>query len=105
MKKFILITQSLVFLIFTTSCGTITARDTSETNKMLYPATQTDVVYMYACLIEEPILFPAGLLFLVDLPISLITDTVCLPVDLRNKQKKLIEPDPENKIDDSQIKN
>jgi uncharacterized protein YceK len=69
----------LLFLLFGTGCGTLMRNDVKREHPMLpqaslYPATTIDLFTSRA--------FPIGLLFLLDLPVSLMTDTVLLPYDL-----------------------
>ncbi len=63
-------------------------------NQSLYPATKTDGVMLYACMRGGTVfqngdtmaqlfgysIFP--LCFIIDLPISIVTDTLCLPYDI-----------------------
>ena len=74
----------LVTVLSLNGCATYIGRtgiDTPGKLTPLYPATSVDVIAM-----RTPLFLPA----LIDLPFSLVTDTLLLPVDIyqmKNKEK------------------
>lgn len=72
----------MLTVTFGTGCGTLTRNDVKRGHSMyphssIYPATYVDIWGSQS---------PAAPLFLLDLPISLVTDTLLLPYDLLTKK-------------------
>ncbi|MHB8131659.1 MAG: YceK/YidQ family lipoprotein [Mobilitalea sp.] len=98
----------IIFLIvfFFTSCATTTTRILPNVKgfyqlnrQYYYPATNTDMMYMigapFIAYDGRPSMIPIAIALilgsLIDLPISLTTDTILLPVDIyiaHNQQKQ-----------------
>ncbi len=78
----------LVILLLSScvSCGTIGARTSSNTKYgEFYPATKIDFKGIDSVYSESNWLFPPWLIvpfIIIDIPLSIVTDTVFLPVDL-----------------------
>ena len=82
----------IVAMLLPSGCGTISAFQERDD---IYPATTMDILFWTAivCYTEYPenlVYVPAVSLFtLIDIPISLTTDTLMLPYDLyKNKPRK-----------------
>ena len=91
--------QNVIIVLMTlaiTGCGTIMGRqDFSPGDIRTYPATRTDGAWIWACVSGNSIFQEKGsgmerlagrtvvpFCFLIDLPVSLVTDTLMLPVDI-----------------------
>ena len=90
-------------LLVTSGCGTIMSRPKPfEVQDGLYPATRTDGCLFWACITGNSVfqekstgwfILLAGytvvpLCFLADMPISFVTDTVMLPVDIHQSKER-----------------
>ena len=77
---------SLGMILICTGCGTIVMRIAGP-GEELYPATKGDIIMIHGCLYPDGTIFAsksyvgAGLT-VIDIPISLTTDTVLLPIEL-----------------------
>lgn len=79
----------LITMLANAGCGTIVMRGAS-TRGELYPATKGDVGMIHVCLHPDGIVFKrksyiGAALTMVDIPISVTTDTILLPADLLSR--------------------
>lgn len=80
----------IALITFSAGCGTIVMRSV-EPGEALYPATQGDIAMIHASLrsggsiITGPS-YLAAALTVIDIPISLATDTILFPIDLARRQ-------------------
>lgn len=91
MKNLIQIAVLISLAAMETGCGTILARSDGGVwdSPRLYPATQVNAEFL-GVIGEEPnsgdigqqLACAVSPLFLLDLPISIATDTLCLPFDI-----------------------
>ena len=105
---------------FLSGCGTLVARvgfpDGSSDIPQYYPATVVDAQLIFSpfyLLIVEPseiyeddlTTLPRALLAclvgVVDLPISLVSDTICIPLDIKNRESnKDLQPTLKTPVDE-----
>jgi uncharacterized protein YceK len=92
-----------LFVLTTSGCGTIMSRPKPfEVEDGLYPAIRTDGLAFWSCVTGDSLFQEKGgclisaagytvipLLFVVDMPISIVTDTVMLPFDIHRKKTKI----------------
>lgn len=85
----------MVMLLSVSGCATgiaVGARMDGDKMETLYPATKSDIAFMEASatgdneLFHKPSYF-ISFLFLLDLPVSLITDTLFLPIDIYQRNQ------------------
>ncbi|MBT0665107.1 YceK/YidQ family lipoprotein [Geobacter pelophilus] len=78
MKKILLM---VVFFLLCSGCGTIFSRTEPRDyfyREGIYPATKMDLDFIK---LTNTALYPFSLLLVVDLPVSLVFDTLLLPLD------------------------
>lgn len=76
MDRLKVVAISFALVASVSGCGTIMGRHDGATPTGIYPATRFDFITMF----DSP--FPVPLLIVLDVPVSLVTDTIMLPADL-----------------------
>ncbi|MEZ2604646.1 YceK/YidQ family lipoprotein [Kluyvera intermedia] len=95
-----LILSSLLCCTLLTGCGSVTGRTSLADGETYYPGVKTDVVVISGDS-EHDYNFVQGTLWTLDIPLSLIVDTLMLPVDFfhgpwRYTVKPVTSPVPQN---------
>ncbi len=77
----------IILMLFCTGCGTIIARGTMLHPPGLYPATKFDIglsrdTYEHVTYTHDYVYILTIPVLLIDFPISIIFDTLLLPIDL-----------------------
>jgi uncharacterized protein YceK len=111
--KIIPILVAATTILMSTGCGTFLGRgqqNVADIKQGVYPATRTDGTIFWLCITGNSVFQThssgwvaplAGytlvpFCFLIDLPISLVTDTVMLPIDIRKSKERQPADIPDN---------
>ena len=90
-KKVILAVIICIYCPLLLGCGTMRVFGPSQKFNTPYTDVQMDVILALSSVIHD--YKPTGLLMLIDLPVALAIDTICLPIDTCNyyADKKALE--------------